>query len=180
MGCVPLPVYQGKEMKLFILPLLLITNAFAGDQTQMTNAEKVSWAFNALNKNTVSEVVDQFYHEDVHFADPVEEIRGRGDMKKYYAHMYQNVKEVKFDFREMVTQGDTVVGVWVMTLRTDSLNEGKAFQLEGNSLIRFKDGKAIYHRDYFDMGAMVYERIPVIGWMVRKVKSKLKLESADK
>jgi ketosteroid isomerase-like protein len=167
-------------MKTFILGLFFLTNAFAEDLTKMTNSEKVTWSFNALNKHTVSEVVDEFYAENIEFSDPVEKITGREGIKKYYTNMYQNVKEIRFNFSEMVSQGDTVVGVWVMTLKTDSLNAGEPFQVEGNSVIRFKDGKAIYHRDYFDMGAFIYEKIPVLGWMVRKVKSKLQLESVDK
>ncbi len=168
-------------MKVLIFAILYSTFTFAAeDLSKMTNAEKVVWSFNTLNKDNLSEVVDQFYHEELEFSDPVEKIKGREQMKKYYSNMYKNVKEIKFDFGEMVSQGDTVVGVWVMTLKTDSLNDGEPFSVEGNSVIRFKDGKAIYHRDYFDMGAFIYERIPVVGWMVRKVKSKLKLESAEK
>lgn len=167
-------------MKPLLLALFLMVSAHAEDISQMTNAEKVNWSFNTMNKDNVSQVVDEFYHPDVEFADPVEKIKGRDGIKKYYGNMYKNVKEIKFAFSEMVSQGDTVVGVWIMTLKTDSLNDGKPFEVEGNSLIRFKDGKAIYHRDYFDMGAFIYEKIPVVGWMVRKVKSKLKLETEEK
>ncbi len=142
----------------------------------MTNAEKVNWSFNALTKDNVSEVVDQFYHPELEFSDPIVKVKGREAMKKYYANMYKNVKEVRFAFNEFVSMGDTVVGVWVMTLKTDSLNGGEPFQVEGNSVIKFRDGQAIYHRDYFDVGAMIYEKIPVVGWMVRKVKSKLESE----
>lgn len=164
-------------MKALFLSLLFTTAALAaGDFDKMTNAEKVQWSFNTLNKSNVGEVVDQFYHQDMEFSDPIVKVKGREAMKKYYANMYKNVKEVKFDFSEFVSMNDTVVGVWVMTLQTDSLNGGEPFKVEGNSLIRFKNGQAIYHRDYFDVGAMVYERIPVVGWMVRKVKSKLESE----
>jgi len=31
----------------------------------------------------------------------------------------------------------------------------------------------IYHRDYFDMGAFVYENIPVLGSVVRYTKKRL-------
>jgi len=158
------------------MALLLMTSAFAGDMSKMTNAEKVEWSFNALNKDNVAEVVDKFYHPDLEFSDPIVKVKGREAMKKYYANMYKNVKEVRFAFNEFVTHGDTVVGVWVMTLKTDGLNGGEAFQVEGNSVIKFQDGQAIYHRDYFDVGAMIYEKLPVIGWMVRKVKSKLESE----
>lgn len=167
-------------MKVLIFCLFFSFLAQAKEFNAMTNAEKVNWSFNTLNKDNLSMVVDEFYHEDLVFADPVENIKGREEMKKYYSNMYKNVKEIKFDFSEMVSEGDTVVGVWVMTLKTDSLNDGKPFSVEGTSHIKFKDGKAIYHRDYFDMGAFIYERIPVVGWMVRKVKSKLKLETEEK
>lgn len=168
-------------MKMLIFTLFFSLSAFAlEDTSKMTNAEKVKWSFNTLNKDNLSQVVDEFYHEDMVFADPVGTIKGRAQMKAYYANMYQNVKEIKFEFSEMITQGDTVVGIWVMTLKTDKLNDGEAFSVEGNSHIRFKDGKAIYHRDYFDMGAFIYERIPVVGWMVRQVKKKLKLETEEK
>ena len=167
-------------MKMILLAIFLMTSAFSEDVSKMTNAEKVNWSFNTLNKDNFSQVVDEFYHEEIEFTDPVERIKGREGIKQYYGNMYKNVKEIKFHFSEMVTQGDTVVGIWVMTLKTDSLNGGEPYQIEGNSVIRFKDGKAIYHRDYFDMGAFIYERVPVIGWLVRKVKAKLKLETPEK
>lgn len=167
-------------MKFLLFVLFLSLLAHAEEFSQMTNAEKVQWSFNTLNKDNLSQVVDEFYHPEIEFSDPVEGLKGRAEIKAYYGNMYKNVQEIKFDFREMVSQGDTVVGVWVMTLKTESLNDGKPFQVEGNSVIRFKDGQAIYHRDYFDMGAFIYERIPVVGWLVRKVKSKLKLETPEK
>lgn len=163
-------------MKTLFIALIFSFSAIAGDHIKMTNAEKVEWSFNTLNKNNLSEVVDQFYHPDLEFSDPIVKVKGREAMKKYYSDMYKNVKEVRFAFNEFISMGDTVVGVWVMTLKTDSLNGGEAFTVDGNSVIKFKDGQAIYHRDYFDVGAMVYEKIPVVGWMVRKVKSKLESE----
>lgn len=168
-------------MKALLLALFVTASTFAAeDISKMTNAEKVDWSFNTMNRTNVSDVVDTFYHEDIEFSDPVEKIKGRQGIKDYYNNMYKNVKEIKFAFSEFVSQGDTVVGVWVMTLKTDSLNGGEPFSVDGTSVIRFKDGKAVYHRDYFDMGAFIYEKIPVVGWMVRKVKNKLKLETEHK
>jgi hypothetical protein len=62
-----------------------------------------------------------------------------------------------------------------MTLETSKLNGGKPFSVEGNSVIVFggPEGKAIYHRDYFDMGEFVYERIPVLGALVRYIKEQM-------
>jgi ketosteroid isomerase-like protein len=140
----------------------------------MTAQEKILHAFNALNKDNL-QVVDEFYHPDVTFIDPVDTHQGIEATRSYYRGLYQNVKSIKFDFSQMIEQGDTVVGVWKMTLVTDGLNGGKPMELQGNSVITFHpDGRVIYHRDYFDMGEFIYERLPVIGFLVRKVKERLK------
>ena len=45
---------------------------------------------------------------------------------------------------------------------------------EGVSIIEFnEDDLVIRHSDYFDVGAMVYERVPVVRALVKFVKNKL-------
>ena len=41
------------------------------------------------------------------------------------------------------------------------------------SYLKTRNGKIYYHRDYFDMGAMVYEQLPLLGRIVRKIKQRL-------
>ena len=47
--------------------------------------------------------------------------------------------------------------------------------VDGISTIRFggKEGKAVYHRDYYDMGEFVYERIPVVKNIIKLIKKKM-------
>lgn len=119
-------------------------------------------------------VID-FYHPEVEFADPVGSHKGRDQIVKYYDNLYKNVEAIKFDFSNFIESGNTVVAVWKMTLETKKLNGGEPFTVDGNSVIKFdENGKAIYHRDYFDMGEFIYERIPVVGFLVRKIKERLK------
>ena len=37
-----------------------------------------------------------------------------------------------------------------------------------------EESLAFFHRDYFDLGEMVYERLPGVGWVIKKVKNRLK------
>jgi hypothetical protein len=62
-----------------------------------------------------------------------------------------------------------------MYLKTPSFNSGKELTVDGVSLITFggKHGKAIDHRDYFDMGEFIYERVPLLGSAVRLLKNKM-------
>lgn len=65
--------------------------------------------------------------------------------------------------------------LWKMIMIAKKLNKGKPVTVEGDSHIRFggAEGKAVYHRDYFDVGAMVYEHVPIVGGLTRYVKKKL-------
>lgn len=163
-------------MKIILLILLTMSSLSWGQTLNtMTNKEKFQHVFEKLNKDTMH-LIPEFYAEDVEFHDPVGMIKGSKNITKYYENMYKNVKTIKFDFSQFVESGDMVVGVWKMTLVTDKLNGGEPIVVDGNSVIKFKDGKAIYHRDYFDMGAFAYENIPVLGFVVKKIKERFKVE----
>ena len=63
---------------------------------------------------------------------------------------------------------------WTMTYRHPKLHKGKQdIRVEGVSLLQWKDGKIIRHQDIFDAGTMLYEHIPVLGWMIKKLKERL-------
>ena len=130
--------------------------------------------FSDLNKDTMH-LVDEFYDENACFQDPVARITERKQIKNYYAHLYNDLESIRFEFSDEIKQGDTEALAWKMILKTKSLNAGKPVVVDGISHIKFggREGKVIYHRDYFDMGAFVYEYIPVLGQVIKMVKRKL-------
>jgi len=153
---------------------------FLGEVTMALNlndkyAVATEKAFNGLNKNTVDKL-DEYYDKDAVFQDPVSRNEGIEKIKRYYAHQYENVKSIRFDFSSIIREGDTQSAVWVMKVEHPAINNGKEFTLDGHSLIRFnlQTGKVVFHRDYFDMGEFVYEKIPVLGSIIRFVKNKMK------
>ncbi len=62
-----------------------------------------------------------------------------------------------------------------MHLSHKRLNGGKPITLDGNSVITLdpQTKQAIYHRDYFDLGEFIYEQVPVLGFVIRKLKAYL-------
>jgi ketosteroid isomerase-like protein len=158
-----------------ILVLISILLNFSAEGAVMNEqSQKISNFFRNLNIDHM-ELVERFYDKNAEFRDPVVDIRGVSALRDYYAGLYKNVKSIRFDFSDEVVQGNDHVVVWKMTLLSDSLNDGKEFSIDGNSFIRFggSDGKVIFHRDYFDMGAFIYERVPVLGRVIRYIKGKL-------
>jgi hypothetical protein len=45
--------------------------------------------------------------------------------------------------------------------------------LNGVTELRFTDGKVQSHYDHYDLGAMLYEHLPVMGSLIKLVKSKV-------
>jgi predicted SnoaL-like aldol condensation-catalyzing enzyme len=161
---------------IFILALLI----FLGDFAMASNLQKAKDAFDHLDKNHLN-VVDEFYDENAVFQDPVHEIKGTKAIRSYYEGLYKKVDSIRFQFKRTSEVNDLVTLEWSMFLRTPSIDSGKEITLDGVSLITFggKDGKVISHRDYFDMGEFIYERVPVLRSVIGYIKRKMAGESSN-
>lgn len=136
--------------------------------------KKIVKAFNELNGRNL-EILNDFYEEAATFEDPVSKAEGLTDIKKYYAHVYKNVKSIRFDFKDIRHQENHYYAHWTMHLQATGLNAGQSFPVEGMSYMKFNEkGKVVYHRDYLDLGSMLYERLPLIGSVVSFIKGRLK------
>jgi hypothetical protein len=148
---------------------------FSGEASggQMNCANKAEVFFNGLNSNSMDSV-QRFYAQDTHFIDSVTEIRGAKAMQNYYEGLYRNVKSIRFEFDPAIERDSECVLFWRMFLKHQSLKGGQEIMVSGASHLRFNPaGQATYHRDYFDLGSMIYEQIPGLGLIIRKIKERL-------
>jgi len=159
-------------MKRFVIYCALVF--LPGVEAAMAgNLEKAKSFFDQLNAQNMH-LVDQFYDEKVHFQDPVHSLKGAKAVKSYYERLYQNVQSIRFVYGKGIEAEDTVSLPWAMHLKTAALNSGKEMTVDGVSIIRFNaEGKVIEHRDYFDMGEFVYERLPILKSLIRYIKGRL-------
>lgn len=163
-------------LSLVLIVCLTTSSVWAGDRVRIDPpSENIEKFFKSLNRDTMY-LVEEFYDPMIKFYDPIVTIAGRDQMRRYYEGMYQDVQSVRFEFKGEIVEGDDHVVFWTMELTTKKMNKGKPIYVDGNSHIRFggSEGKAVYHRDYFDVGAMVYEHVAVVGWLTGIVKNKLK------
>lgn len=119
------------------------------------------------------DLLNSIYHQEVEFTDAVHSIHGLDQLYSYFEHLYTNIKHCQFVIHHYIYQGDQAAVYWQMNFVHPSLNKGKPISIEGHSLIKGRDDKVVYHKDYFDMGAMVYEHIPVLGRIVKAIKLRM-------
>jgi len=115
-------------------------------------------------------VLSALYRQDIEFQDPLHHLHGLPQLMAYFERLYQNLTQCDFVVHSLFYAGDRAAIYWSMTFRHRQLNAGQAISVEGHSQIRGQLDKVIYHRDYFDLGQMLYEQLPVAGALIRWLK----------
>ena len=163
----------GGSMRLYIMILSIVFFMFdLKAYADSMQSDKIHTTFNQLRADNLK-ILDEFYAPDVRFIDPIGEHAGLDSVKKYYQNLYENVDSIVFEKMQHVQEGNKHAYFWRMKLKTPSINNGEEFSVEGMSHITFNEQNLVsYHRDYFDMGEFVYQRVPVLGWVIQKIKKR--------
>lgn len=117
-------------------------------------------------------LLEQIYHRDVTFVDPMHKVGGRENLINYFEQLYSNLSHCQFDINNTVNDDNQAAVYWTMSYQHPKLNRGEKVTVAGSSLIKAENNRVIYHRDYLDIGAMLYEQLPVIGRLIRYIKAK--------
>jgi steroid Delta-isomerase len=113
------------------------------------------------------------YTETAFFKDPFNEVTGVEAIAKIFGHMFEQVQNPRFVVRETVAQADTAFLTWDFLFESQRMaRRGNAAQtVRGASHLKFgEDGRICYHRDYWDVAEELYEKIPVLGGLMRFLK----------
>lgn len=114
----------------------------------------------------------KIYTQDVEFIDPSHHIHGLLGLKRHFRHQAANLNSCRFRYISELQGEDKAFIRWEMDFSHPKINKGKTLVVPGMTEIHFSR-KIFYHHDSFDLGAMVYEHLPVIGSAVKQIKRKL-------
>jgi predicted ester cyclase len=123
----------------------------------------------SLTPETLADLPDHVT-EDVRFRDPFSDVRGVVAMARVFRHMFENVKDIRFEVHHTMLEGEVCLMQW----RFQGRLGGRPWTFDGTSAIRFApDGRVAEHIDYWDAAGNFYERLPVIGRLLSWVRSRL-------
>lgn len=112
-------------------------------------------------------LLSKIYHEDVIFIDPMHQIEGFDNLSQYFKNLYENLSSCTFVIEDVLLDNDQASLYWSMCYQHAKLNHGNPVTVLGSSHIKGSGDKVIYHRDYLDLGAMLYEQLPVFGKLTK-------------
>lgn len=128
--------------------------------------------FQSLTAESV-ENMQLFYTEDAYFRDPFNDVAGIDRIKLIFSGMFDHLQAPRFVVTESVAQNDTAVLFWDFTFRMKTLMPNQIMVIRGSSHLRFAtDGRVQYHRDYWDAAGELYEKLPVLGMLMRWLKKR--------
>lgn len=126
-----------------------------------------------VNKHTLSEV----YADNVQFIDPFHRINGIDRLSMYFEGLYQNIDDISFTFghcwlHQEHSDGHAFIR-WQMQFSHPRIKAGEKISVDGGSELIWQNHKIIQHQDLFDAGQMIYEHLPVLGWVIRRIKGNM-------
>ena len=112
------------------------------------------------------------YRQDVFFKDPIHELTGQAALTDYFTTFRRPGVSCRFEFINQVVGADQAFLHWKMHYQHPALQQGAALTLEGATLIKFTT-QVFFHQDFYDMGAMIYQHVPLLGWAVNKINTRI-------
>lgn len=108
------------------------------------------------------------YAAEAHFKDPFNDVRGLPAIRQVFAHMFATLEGPRFIVTEQLVQGDQAFLAWEFRFRMRRWRSGQEQCIRGGTLVRFNaQGLAVAHRDYWDTAEELYEKLPVLGPLMR-------------
>ena len=125
--------------------------------------------FESIDPGNVSRLAD-VYTDAASFKDPFNEVVGIEAITKIFSHMFEQVDEPRFVVTGSVLQGDQAFLTWDFLFRMKRFSREEQC-IKGATHLRFADdGRVCLHRDYWDAAEELYEKLPVLGSLMRGLK----------
>lgn len=135
-------------------------------------AERFRKAYRSVDSDKLQDIA-ALYATDLYFEDPAHGVQGRQAFLDYFEKTLEGLDECGFHFHDLHVKDQVVFATWTMRIRHPRLRGGDPIYVDGASHLRTRKGSIYYHRDYFDMGSMLYEHLPLLGRLIRKLKKRL-------
>ncbi len=113
--------------------------------------------------------LSEFYADDARFKDPFNEVQGVPAIRAVFEHMYRALEEPRFVVHDTVAQGEQCFLTWDFLFRFKGSADTQT--VRGCTQLRFApDGRIVLHRDWWDAAEELYEKLPLLGALMRWVK----------
>ena len=128
--------------------------------------------FESLSPSSLG-LLGEFYTPQARFKDPFNEVEGVAAIVHIFEHMFESLHEPRFVVTDRVVDGVQCFLVWEFHFRFKRFDTVTRQVVRGGSHLRLApDGRVTDHRDYWDAAEELYEKLPVLGGVMRWLKKR--------
>ena len=136
------------------------------DDARAATERIVRW-FETLSPESLADL-DELYTDEARFKDPFNEVQGVPAIRDIFRHMYRSLDEPRFVVTGRLVDGAQCFLVWEFRFRFKRFDTASLQTVRGAShLALADDGRIREHRDYWDAAEELYEKLPVLGRLMR-------------
>jgi len=108
---------------------------------------------------------------DIYFRDPFNETRGIAAFERVLKKMFDDIAEPHFVIEHAALDGDVGYLNWRLRFRG---KRRAAHEIVGVSELHFDaEGRIARHIDHWDVASQIYERVPLLGFVLRRIRRRL-------
>jgi hypothetical protein len=128
--------------------------------------------FETLAPQSVAQLA-QHYDAGAHFVDPFNDVKGLPAITHIFSHMFVQLESPRFVVTQQVVQGTQCFLTWDFLFQFKRFSRGTPQTIRGATHLEFSpQGLVLLHRDYWDAAQELYEKLPVLGSLMRWLKKR--------
>jgi len=137
-----------------------------------TRTAEVAAYFETLTPARVADL-GQFYAPQARFKDPFNEVQGLHEVKRIFEHMYVALEAPHFVITGSMVDGAQAFLTWDFKFTFRRFDTQNLQTIRGGTHLQYDlNGLITLHRDYWDAAEELYEKLPVLGGMMRWLKAR--------
>jgi hypothetical protein len=134
--------------------------------------ERIVRLFETLTPQHVAHLGD-YYAADATFKDPFNEVQGVAAIQHIFRHMYVALDQPHFVITGRIVDGAQCFLTWEFRFRFKRFDTVTLQTVRGGSHLGLAgDGRIQMHRDYWDAAEELYEKLPLLGGLMRWLKKR--------
>ena len=148
----------------------MATRGTADGVSRSPELARVIAFFETIDEASV-ERLDDLYAEGAHFKDPFNDVRGTQAIRHVFERMFEQVGSPRFHVIGAMQVGTGAFLIWEFRFRFKRFDTRSVQTIRGASHLDFAaDGRVARHRDYWDAAEELYEKLPLVGTLMRWLK----------
>ena len=137
--------------------------------------QRVVHFFEHLQPADVARIAE-LYTANAQFKDPFNEVQGLPAIEHIFAHMFEALGAPRFVITTQVQQGAQCFVTWDFLFAMPRLEGGKTQTIRGATHFVLREEADVWrvavHCDYWDAAEELYEKLPVVGGLMRWLKKR--------